>query len=273
MIKRILRILTVIAILLFQAIPIYAGDSVTVTVNSVPQFTQGITSFTVIYAKDTQMDLAWTYDATVQKVMVRAKYGDYPADIPNDVTTPTDGYLVYYGSGNNFSDTSMNLDETTATLNYKAWAQKLDGTWYTTTSTNKQESIEMLLLALLLLPAILTGLGYCFKQNILKTFGALFWLAFFFYLAWWYPNHNLFGNFDQNFVSLIGVGVFIGIMFDVIHGMSLSKRKEQEEKSHKIVDSDDDWEDDSDREYASDQRNYNKQSKLYHTVSRRRRWV
>jgi hypothetical protein len=103
--------------------------------------------------------------------MIRGKYGGYPADIPNDTTDPSDGYLVYYGSGLSVSDTSMNFDQNPGLLYYKAWAQKADGTWYMATGTGSKESREVVLIGLIALGAI-GSIFAIYKRQVLFSIGA-----------------------------------------------------------------------------------------------------
>lgn len=175
---KLLRIIfTVMIIGTLCVTPVMAGSAVDVGITANPMFTAGITSFNITYISDTQMDLDWTVDATVDKVMVRAKYGGYPADIPNDITTPSDGYLVYYGNGIAVSDTSMDFDQNLGFLYYKAWAQKLDGTWYINTSTGNKESRTMVLILLVGFATFLSIFGMIKKNPLFTVFGAAGWLS------------------------------------------------------------------------------------------------
>ena len=91
------KILAILVVLMLSLLPV-GVMAATITVTNQPVFTAGIYTFTVTYISDTEMDLAWTIGTGVDKVMVRAKYGSYPADIPDEYTSPSDGYLVYYGT-------------------------------------------------------------------------------------------------------------------------------------------------------------------------------
>ena len=111
--------------------------------------------------------------------MVRGKYGGYPADIPNDTTDPSDGYLVYYGSGSLVSDTSMNFDQNPGLLYYKAWAQKADGTWYIATGTGSKESRVVLFIGMIFLVFGLTIASFTLKgiiAPILRLASAILWI-------------------------------------------------------------------------------------------------
>lgn len=146
-----IKLLYVIFAIFLAVISVLGVNSATyqeVSVTATPKFTDGITNFTVTYVNETQIDLSWGFSGDAVNIMIRAKYGEYPDDIPDEDTAPTDGYLVYYGSGTSCSDTSVNFDENVSTLFYKAWGQKASGKWYTDTSTGEQES-EMLLLGIL----------------------------------------------------------------------------------------------------------------------------
>jgi len=103
-IKWLVTILMTLAVSMTPVV-VYAATTAVVNVTNSPSFSQGIMSFTVTYISDTEMDLAWTDDATVANVMVRAKNGGYPSDIPNENTAPSDGYLVYYGTDLSAVDT------------------------------------------------------------------------------------------------------------------------------------------------------------------------
>jgi hypothetical protein len=127
---------------------IVLGDAI-ITVTNTTWFSSGITSFTVTYVSDTEIDLSWTTDRTIANVMVRAKYGTPPANPPDANTAPSDGYLVYYGSGTSAVDTSMDMNQNMGTLYYSIWGQNADGTWNLIHYSGSAESREMLLLAFL----------------------------------------------------------------------------------------------------------------------------
>ncbi len=169
-IKWLVTILMTLAVSMTPVV-VYAATTAVVNVTNSPSFSQGIMSFTVTYISDTEMDLAWTDDATVANVMVRAKYGGYPADIPNENTAPSDGYLVYYGTDLSAVDTSMNFDQNPGLLYYKAWAQKADGTWYMATGTGSKESREVVLIGLIALGAI-GSIFAIYKRQVLFSIGA-----------------------------------------------------------------------------------------------------
>lgn len=178
--KKVLYILAVIAIVVLNAVPVLA-DTMVVTVLGTPAYTTGISTFHVTYVSDTEMDINWTYDATVSNVMVRAKYGSYPANPPNSSTAPSDGYLVYYGSGLSVVDTSMDMNQNAGTLYYEAWGQKGDGSWYLVPSQSSKESREVILLAILGLSGVLSWFAIKGRNILLGVLASVSWLVVWFY--------------------------------------------------------------------------------------------
>lgn len=175
------RIAVIVAVAVLALLPLSALASPTavVTVVGVPGAMGGISNFVITYTSDTQLDLSWTLYGDAVNIMVRGKYGSYPADIPNDTTTPSDGYLVYYGSGSLVSDTSMNFDQNPGLLYYKAWAQKADGTWYIATGTGSKESRVVLFIGMIFLVFGLTIASFTLKgiiAPILRLASAILWI-------------------------------------------------------------------------------------------------
>jgi hypothetical protein len=133
---------------------IMADDTNGVTITIVPEVTAGILNFALTYTSDTKIDMSWDYGAGTDQIMIRGKYGEYPADISDPTETPSDGYEVYQGDATSASDTVVNLDfpdssnisdtsDTPFTVFYKAWGRNEDGTWQTVTSTGNEESKEL----------------------------------------------------------------------------------------------------------------------------------
>lgn len=179
--KKVKWLVTILAVLVIGLSPVIvlADTTAVVNVTNSPSFSQGIMSFTVTYISDTEMDLAWTTDATVVNVMIRAKYGTYPANIPDENTAPSDGYLVYYGTDLTAVDTSMNFDQSPGSLYYSAWAQKADGTWYTNLSTGSEESRVVLFIAFVVMALGLTIAAFMAKttaSGMLRIASVVAWL-------------------------------------------------------------------------------------------------
>jgi len=170
-VKKLFIIIGVALIGLLNAVPVMAATTAVVSVLGVPQFGAGIFTFNVIYTSDTRMDLNWTVSASTANVMVRAKYGQYPVNPPDINTAPSDGYLVYYGSGLSAVDTSMDMNQNAGTLYYTAWAQNIDGTWNLVPSKSAKESREVVLVALIMLGAI-GSIFAIYKRQLLFAVGA-----------------------------------------------------------------------------------------------------
>jgi hypothetical protein len=189
--KNVKWLVTILITLVVSLLPVavLADTTAVVNVTNSPYFSKGITSFTITYIKDTQMDLTWTVDDTVANVMVRAKLGSYPDDIPDENTAPSDGYLVYYGSDLSVSDTAVNLDAGALNIYYKAWAQKIspegmkagtkesDGTWYVATTVGYKESVEMVLIALIGFGCVMSYFAIKNRNMMIAVIASAIWVC------------------------------------------------------------------------------------------------
>lgn len=225
---RLIRCLAVIAMLAISLIPIVilADSSVDVIITATPMFTAGITSFTVTYITDIQMDLDWTVDGTVDLVMIRSSYVDYPADIPDEDTTPSDGNLVYYGDLLHFSDTSMDFDENLGTIYYKAWAQKADGHWYVATSTGSKESEVVTLILLFGFGLVISGYAINKHKTEIAIIASAIWLAVIAYTRSHPIGEMTTGDTADTAVLLALLGMMILVP---IISFRLSKREQMKE--------------------------------------------
>ena len=149
-----------------------ANPTVGITVTAV---SGGITDFTIEYISETQLDITWGYSGDAVNVMIRAKYGEFPANIPDALTEPSDGYLVYYGNGVATSDTSMDFDENPGPLYYRAWAEDAGGNWEIVPKEGTEESNIMTLLFLGGIPLALVIAMFAVKNEVLGYAAALFW--------------------------------------------------------------------------------------------------
>ena len=177
--RKILCILAVVVLVLLNVTPVLAATTAVVSILGVPAYSGGISNFIVTYVSDTKMDLSWTLSGDAVNIMVRAKYGSYPANPPDEHTAPSDGYSVYYGSGSSTVDTSMSMDQNPGTLYYSAWAQRADGTWYVTASTGSEESRVVLFIGMIFLVFGLTIASFTLKgiiAPILRLASAILWI-------------------------------------------------------------------------------------------------
>jgi hypothetical protein len=232
LLKQILRILIVIGLLLLNTISVLASDSVTITVSLVPLYTGGISNFLITYVNEQQMDLNWGFSGDAVNIMIRSKYSDYPLDIPNQNTAPSDGNLVYYGNATNFSDTSMNFDDNPGTLFYSAWGQRADGTWHTIKLSGSEESAVVLLIAILTACVGLTVGGFALRRPAIAFLGAGFWLANIVYCF-----VKTASMWDAYYV--IGFISIAGVIVCVLDGaMILTHKEEKEEEGDDGLDPD-----------------------------------
>jgi hypothetical protein len=224
--KRCLRILAIVGILLLNSVPVLAVTSVDVTITATPGGA-GIVTFIATYISETQIDLDWTVTGDVDKVMVRAKYGSVPDDIPDEDTAPTDGYLVYYDTGLSSSDTSMDFDLNPGPLHYKAYAQKADGKWYTVSRTDWKESQIMTLIFFAVLAGILSFIGAKSSFWILKVLAGLSWWGLDFYWMSSPPSNIVKGSaVDQLMIALL---IVVGLAFMLMPYWYTSSKNGQEE--------------------------------------------
>lgn len=255
---KILKVAVTVSILLMLLLPTTVLASDVTFFNSVAY---GIGGFTITYVTDTQLDLSWYYDAPVVNIMIRAKYGAYPADIPDENTAPSDGYLVYNGAGVTVSDTSMNFDQNPGILYYKAWGQKADGKWIVAPETGWKESRQVVLIALIILPLAIMGMGYGFKKSWILWLAVPFWFILGIYLAY---NEFWFPDTAQKSLILIGVVGAIGCIFS-------ATRKQLVPLSNPESSIDDEEMDDEDKEYFRESQRYQKGVGVYHTKKKQRR--
>ena len=103
--------------------------------------------------------------------MIRVKQGSYPVD-------RTDGYLVYYGDGESFTDTSVRLASVEFPC-YRAWSETADGKWgaYPTEEEANFMSASFLFIGFILLATILTFFAYKIRMMLFTLAAAMAWLG------------------------------------------------------------------------------------------------
>jgi len=217
-----LAIFTLIGSLGFLPAVAQAQVTANITLFATPLWSAGIASFTVTYVNETALSLNWTYGSNVTGVMIRAKYGVYPADIATESETPSDGYLVYTGTGTSINDTSMDFDTNPGPIYYRAWAYRADGSWVITPSQGSEESAIMTLLAFFLLPGIVSFLCMRSSYPILKFCAGVAWWVAAFYWNTNPPSSVVVGSSVHTLMlDLLGV---IGVAF-VIYVFWNTKRE------------------------------------------------
>lgn len=167
-------LLVLLGVVVFALSPVaIVADSSSFNVNvvAVPYVGGGIIGFTATYVNETQVDLTWTRGADVTNVMVRMKQGEIP-------TSRTDGYLVYQGALETFTDTGVNFDENLGVVYYRAWAQNSGGVWDDATiNTDNVEGVVILLIGLIALAIITFATGLIVKKPLLAMVAAGLWIV------------------------------------------------------------------------------------------------
>lgn len=112
----------VFLVLLLVPVPALADTSQDVTVTATGWVIEAPGDFTLTYISDYEVGIAWTKPPTANNTMVRAGYNEFPE-------TREDGYLVYYGTSSNTSDTATNLDILFGPVYYVAFSENSEGVW------------------------------------------------------------------------------------------------------------------------------------------------
>ncbi len=181
------------------ASPVYAAQSINITIIAKGWIVGAPEGFTVYYITDNSVGINWTMPTGAVSIMVRAAYGHVPTSI-------TDGYQVYYGSGNNTVDTAATINSAEI-LYYNAWAQTAAGTYGDPIGrdTGGFMSVSFLFLGLLGLALTLTIASFRWKDLLLSVGTALTWLAIGF---WW-----ILGGLDNFSINNSWVAILIFIPF------------------------------------------------------------
>jgi len=176
--RRLLPLLILIVLCsIYSSLLAVAAPSQNVNIKVRASVGGGISDFIVTYVSDRQIDLSWSLVGDATNVMIRAKYGDFPSDIPDTYTDPFDGYLVYYGPASSVSDCLVDLETSSVPVCYRAWAQKPDGNWYTGSLTGSIGGATMVFIALILLALVLTILSWRVKTVLLVLLASVAWAA------------------------------------------------------------------------------------------------
>jgi hypothetical protein len=175
----------ILLVILFWAFPAIVLADVTeqdVTVTATPAY--GIISFAVDYVSDYQIDLSWVVVGDVDKVMVRAKYGSDLAEIPDEDTEPSDGYLVYYGDATSATHW-LNMETMSVPVYFKIWGQKADTKWYTGSKYGLTGGETMILIGMFVFAGILSFLAFRSSFKPMRFVAGFSWVAV---LIYWIAN-------------------------------------------------------------------------------------
>lgn len=164
--------LAIMLLLLFQPV-VNAATTADVTITATGIVVAAPGGFTITYVSDYEVNISWTKPVGADKTMIRAAFGRMPTSI-------TDGYEVYYGTGNNFNDSAASL-ATPDIVYYKAWSQTAAGAWsplWATADTGGLMSLSFLFIAIV----VLTIATFVLKQKIMAAITGLGWAIIGIYL-------------------------------------------------------------------------------------------
>lgn len=170
-----LRAVILVGILLAIVVPISKAEAATsqqVEVTAMGYITGPLVDFTLTYVSDTEIDIDWTMPADATNILIRAAYGHVPTGV-------TDGYEVYFGSGNTTTDDAVTL-ATPEVVYYIAWVQNANGVWnpvFAEATTEEMMSASFLFIGLILLAAILTAIALKVNLILFRMSAAVSWIA------------------------------------------------------------------------------------------------
>lgn len=176
-----LRIIILVVVLgailplaVFPSSPAKAATTADILVKATPDFVGGglgaPTNFTLTAISNYEVLIEWTKGASANNTMIRAVIGRYPVDI-------TDGYLVYYDTGESVSDFSVDLDITEDEHYYRAWSEDTDGNWSTDYAEGTIGGTGVTLIGFALLALGLTIAMFATKSMTLGFPSAIFWFV------------------------------------------------------------------------------------------------
>lgn len=126
---------------------------------------------TLTYVSDNQIDISWTKGVGAVNTMVRVKYDSVPMD-------RSDGYQVYYGVGDNVTDSNVDLTSPRVPY-YKAWSQNALGAWELlgTSAGASFMSLSYMWLGLIILALAASAGAFIWRRTLLCIIAAFVWLA------------------------------------------------------------------------------------------------
>lgn len=98
------------------------GNTADVVITFTPEAVGAPVGFTVTYIDSHNVDIDWTKGHDAVSTEIRASIGETP-------TSRTEGYLVYYGVNETFTDNVPDFDLFLGTVGYAAWCEDALGNW------------------------------------------------------------------------------------------------------------------------------------------------
>jgi len=167
-----------LAVLLIFLIPtgIEASTTADVVVTAQGYIGEAPGGLTITYISDYELGVSWTKAPDANSTMVRACYG-------RPVGDRTDGFEIYYGTGNTTAFWTSNVG-VVGPIHLRAWSQRDDGMWEEigTTAEGNFMSMSFLFLTLIVLGLVLFIAAFRWKDMLLSYSAALTWMAIGF---WW----------------------------------------------------------------------------------------
>ena len=167
------------------------------------------TNFTITKVNVDTVNITWTKHTLAANTTIRVDTDGYPVN-------QSAGYAVYNGTGSSVLDTGLDLGQTT--YYYRAWSYNVTIGFSSDYAQDEIGGDDMMLIALILLPVILMGIGYWRKSIALFITAVLAWTGF----AFW--NRTLspeWGTYDTHEI-LFYVGFFMVIVC-LVEGVRVSK--------------------------------------------------
>jgi hypothetical protein len=178
-----------------QADPLPEQSLITVTFTPLLASEAPPTLFTLIVINDHNIQGDWIPNPAASGTLIVAKQGNYP-------TSPTDGVVIYNGTGTTMNDISVSLDELAANMYYQAYSVQSDGSVPVGVYAEANiggVSVSLLGLGLLFLIALGLLIFSTISLNSLWDWVA----ALFFILAsWWSYTHSETSN-DFYYISFL----------------------------------------------------------------------
>jgi len=164
--------LLIIGLLVLPIGPVEAGSSTDVTITVSGYVCGSPTGLTFIYISDFELGISWTKGVDAANTMLRMAYGRVPDG-------RDDGYLVYYGVSDNFTDSNIDFSGLTLPPYYRAWSQNAGGLWEEIGSHGEANfmSSSWMLMVFMGFAIALMVINFRRRNILLAVAASMVWLA------------------------------------------------------------------------------------------------